>query len=75
MCIFFCVAQGLNSGLGRLVFEVPRSHTIRSTSSERVVSFSQRPLLTQHTTSTREIGDPSNHAISELYHLHRHVCA
>lgn len=68
------MAQGLNSGLGCLIIEVPRSHTVRRTSSEGVVRFSQKPLLTQHVTNTREIGHPSNQATSELYHLHRHVC-
>ena len=65
-------------GLGRLIFEVPRSHTIvhhtRSNSSERVVSSPQWPLPTQHTQNTTNIHahsgirtrDPSNLVAAEL---------
>ena len=72
---FFHVAQAINSGLCRLIFEVSRSPTIRHTHSERVISSSQRPLLTQPTINTREIRDPSEQGASELYHGHRHVFA
>jgi hypothetical protein len=46
-------------GPGRLIVEYSRSHTIRHTkkamdTSQGVISPSQRPLPTQHTTNTRD---------------------
>jgi hypothetical protein len=54
-CFFFC---GARPQVG--IIEVSRSHTIRHIdthpvdSSERVISSSQRPLPTKHTTNTRD---------------------
>ena len=56
---YFSVNQQPHSGLDRLTVEVSKSHTIRHSwtrydSSERVISPSQRPLSTQHTTKDRK---------------------
>jgi hypothetical protein len=52
---FFLVAKQPNSGLGSLIVQVSRSHTHTHTHTPvRVISPSQRPLRTQHTTNTRE---------------------
>ena len=45
------------SGLSRLIFEVSRSHADthnRQDSPERMISSSQRPLPTRHTTNTKD---------------------
>jgi len=47
------VEQQPNSSLGSLIFEVSRSHTWYD-SSERMISSSQRPLPTEHTTNARD---------------------
>jgi len=54
----FCFAQHPKSGLGRLIFEVSRSHTHTHThtsydSSERLIITLQSPLPTQRTTNER----------------------
>ena len=55
---YFSVSVQPKSCVGRFIFEVSGSHTIRHTKrydhSERVISSSQRPLPEQHTTHTRD---------------------
>jgi len=53
------VALTAHLGPGSLIVECSRSHTIRHTrkamdSSQGVISSSQMPLPTQHTTNTRD---------------------
>jgi hypothetical protein len=55
----FSLAHQPNTGLGRLVVEPSRPHTIRHAagiyvSSERVINSSQTPLPTQHITNTKD---------------------
>ena len=53
----FTVAHQPYSGLGPLIVEVSKPHTDLHTrwfSYERVISSSQRPLPTQHTTNTTD---------------------
>ena len=53
----FTVVRQQNPDLGRVIVKVSRSETIRNThtrmidSCERVISSSERPLPTQHTTN------------------------
>ena len=69
--------QQSNSSLRRLIVEIFGSHTdthIRYDSSEWVISPSQRPLPTQHTTNTKDenpcIQRDSNPRYQQAYALH-----
>jgi hypothetical protein len=67
---FFSVTQQPNSGLGRLIVEVSRSHA-PGTTPERVISSSQRPVPTQQTQETNNAfsvirtRDPNNQAVPD----------
>jgi hypothetical protein len=62
VCVYVCVAEQPNSGLGPSIFEVSTPNTIRHThthtprddSSERAISSSNWPLPTYHTASKKE---------------------
>jgi hypothetical protein len=54
----FSLAQQPSSVLGRLVFEVPKSNTIRNTRSVGLLRTSDQ-LLAEHTTNIRRTTMPS----------------
>ena len=62
------MAQESNSGLGRFVVEVSRSHTTDVwETSERLIILSQRPLSLQNTTNIRDGHPCQKPAIQEIW--------